>query len=87
MAARIKIPVNDHDDVCATHYLVEYKQDTEPSYSSLQNQIAVEDGSPPQWVLIVENLVEDVLYDIRVTRYCCDGTVSTPTTTTVLTTP
>lgn len=91
MAASLAIPVSDHSLECSIYYLVEYKLAGDPAYTStgFQTATAVEEGSPlvTNYYLYVHNLIENVDYDLRTTRYCCDGNVSTPTTSTVNTTP
>lgn len=71
MARNIIIPITDHDDACTLYYLVQYKLTTETSYTTFQwfdDQIEI------------NNLADDSTYDVIITRYCCTGTTSTPTT-------
>jgi hypothetical protein len=69
MARKITIPITDHNDVCNTGYTVAYKMDGAP-YWTTQNMFA-----PP---FEISNLLDDVLYNIRITRQCCDGLASAP---------
>lgn len=68
----ISIEITDHDSVCTDYYQVEYKLATEAGYTLGANQFE----SPIQ----INQLEDDALYNIRITRFCCDGNFSTPLT-------
>lgn len=78
MAKIIYIPVTDHNDgdVCSLHYTVRFKLSSVLNWTELTNQQPEEYGSPLQWVLPLQPLEDDLLYDYEVIRYCCDGLVS-----------
>lgn len=81
MAKRITIPITDHNTggVCTQYYQVEYKINGEAGYSFSQTMFA----SP----IVLDNMLENTIYDVRITRVCCDNVSSTPATFTVDTTP
>lgn len=70
MAAKnITIPITDHDDNCTTYYLVEYKLSSDSAYTSFQ------------WFndqIVIGNVLDASEYDVRITRYCCNGATSAP---------
>ena len=69
MARKITIPITDHEDVCSTSYSVSYKL-TGDSYWTTQSMYV-----PP---FEIGNLLDDVVYNIRIVRQCCDGLQSAP---------
>lgn len=69
MARVIYIVVDDEDTICNEGYLVEYKLDTDVDWTRLTPDPS---GSP----IAIPNLEDDVLYNVRYKRYCCDGTIS-----------
>jgi hypothetical protein len=89
MARRIIQPITDHNDgtTCTLYYGVRFKLSSDSAWTDLGNVYAEETGSPPYWAIIIDNLEDDVNYDIEITRYCCEGTVSAVATDTILTTP
>lgn len=76
MAKQVTIPVTTSD--CIQYYIVEYKTTGDPGYTFNQQYFV----QP----IVLENLADTTSYDVRITPYCCDGTVGTPTTTTFDTT-
>lgn len=64
MARKITIPITDHNSVCSTGYTVAWKVDGETLWTQQQYFI------PP---FELSNLLDDTLYNIRITRSCCDG--------------
>lgn len=80
MAKRITIPITDHNTsgVCTQYYQVEYKMNGEVGYSFSQMMFA----SP----IVLDNMLENTIYDVRITRICCDNVTSTPVIFTVDTT-
>lgn len=66
----ISIEISDHGSGCTSYYQVEYKLASEAGYTLGENQFE----SPIQ----INQLEDDALYNIRITRFCCDGTFSTP---------
>lgn len=66
---KVTIPVDDNEDVCNTGYLVEYRIDGVEEWTQLF-------PNPLSSPIIIENLEDDTLYNIRVMRQCCNGTVS-----------
>lgn len=65
MNKNITIPITDSN--CTQYYLVEYKLSTDTAYASFQwydNQIKI------------YNLADSSIYNVRITRFCCDGTSS-----------
>lgn len=75
----ITIPITDDTTECNEGYIVEYKITTDVDYTRVfPDQL----GSP----VVITGLLDDTLYDVRVTRKCCNGSFSTPTTDVVDTT-
>lgn len=78
---KITIPITDDGTVCNVGYIAEYKLTTDTEYTRVFPDPT---GTP----IVITNLLDSMLYDVRITRKCCDGvTFSTPTTTVVDTTP
>lgn len=69
MARKITIPLTDHDTTCSTSYTVSYKLEGETLWTSQPYFI------PP---FELNNLLDDSLYNIKITRHCCDGIQSAP---------
>lgn len=69
---------NNYGDECTQSYKVEVKLTSD----SVFVERPVQYTSPVQ----VDSLEDDTSYDIRITRRCCNGTISTPQTVTILTT-
>jgi len=63
---------------CTMKYNKAYKKSADPDYIDAGEQLS----SP----IIIDGVDDDTSYDIRITRTCCDGVVSPPSVTTVLTT-
>lgn len=80
MAKRITIPDLNFNDgsTCTSYYAIRIKRIDAINWSVLLNQFS----SP----IIIDNLEEDVEYNIEITRYCCEGTNSAPVTINILTT-
>ena len=64
MARKITIPLTDHDTTCSTSYTVSYKLEGETLWTSQPYFI------PP---FEISSLLDDSLYNFRITRHCCDG--------------
>lgn len=73
MALRTFITINDSDTGCYQYYIVEYKAPTDIGFSRAPDAF----GSPA----VIDGLSDGVEYTIRITKVCCDGTLSTPVTT------
>lgn len=69
MARDLIINISDHDTSCTLYYLVQYKLSTETSFTTFQWF----DGN-----IEIYNAADDSLYDIYVTRYCCNGSIASP---------
>lgn len=69
MARKITIPITDHNSHCSTGYTVGYKLEGETLWIERPYFI------PP---FKISNLLDDTLYNIRITRTCCDGITSAP---------
>lgn len=65
------------DDECTFYYIVEYKLSGDTGYTSFNTS-----DNP----IVIQPLVSDSSYDVRVTRVCCNGISSGTATTTVDTT-
>jgi hypothetical protein len=77
---KILIPITDDGTECNEGYIVEYKLTSDTDYTRVfPDQL----GTPVE----ITGLLDDVSYDVRVTRKCCNGTLSDPTIDTVITTP
>lgn len=72
MARRITIPIANHeaDGICTAYYIVEYRMNGEDGYSFMQQMF----DSP----FVLDNLLDDTIYDFRITRYCCNEISSPP---------
>lgn len=68
----IQIPITDHGSTCTSYYLVEWKLSTDTGYNTMN--WAVE---PP---IIINNVLDASTYNVRITRFCCDGSQSVPLT-------
>lgn len=73
------IPIDDSADVCNDGYIVEYKQAAVTDYTRL---LPDPFGTP----VIIQNLADDMEYDVRIKRKCCNGDISAWTTITIDTT-
>lgn len=72
MAQQITIPINDTPgSPCVFFYTVEYRFNGQPTYILYPQQFYI---SP----IVLEGFQDGALYDIRITRTCCDGVVSDP---------
>lgn len=65
------IPITNHPDQCVAYYGVQYKLSGDPGYTVLPDWYA-----PPP--IIIYGLLDGSNYDVRITRFCCDGQVSDP---------
>ena len=74
----VTIPITDHDSVCSSGYLVRYKASFETSWTIVTPTPII----PP---IVLVGLLNATLYNLEISRYCCDGTTSNPTTTTFTT--
>lgn len=73
----IFIDIDDHGTECTAYYLVEYKLTADAGYIALPFQF----NTPVE----IKGLQANESYDVRVTRFCCNGDQGTPTTTTIST--
>lgn len=69
MAKKITIPLTDHEDNCTGYYLVEYKITGEVGYNTITTYTDQ---------VTINNVADDSIYDVRVTRHCCNGGISAP---------
>lgn len=74
MARQITIPITDTPD-CVAYYLVEYKLAGSDGYEFSQQYF----DTP----IVLDNLLDNTEYEIRITRYCCNGVSATPVDITV----
>lgn len=66
-----KTTINITDgSVCATSYGIEIKKSSDMFWQPLENQLSLP--------IVVENLQDSTDYNVRITRNCCNGTVSDP---------
>lgn len=79
--ANIIIPITDHnaDGVCTVQYDIRWQYSGTGVWLGSDTQF----DSP----IVLNNLSNNTAYDIEITRNCCDGSLSTPVTFTVDTTP
>lgn len=66
---KITIPITDHASNCTNYYLVEWKLSSESGYNST---------TWPNDQIVISNLQDASVYDVRITRYCCNGGTSAP---------
>lgn len=64
----ITIPVTNHSTECTNHYIVEYRRDGLMDYTRLYPDPTID--------TIVIGVSEHGLYNIRISRVCCDGNQS-----------
>lgn len=69
MARQITIPIEATGD-CVEYYLGEYKLTGDVGYIHSQQFFTTP--------IVFNNLLDNTIYDIRITRYCCGGASSTP---------
>lgn len=74
MAQRSYISFSDPNPDCLIRYIVEYKAHTDITFNRAPDVFT----SPA----VVYGLTAGVAYDFRITKECCDGTISPPTTVT-----
>lgn len=81
MSRQVTLPIDNHDapGMCTQYYVVEYKPQSDPNYAVLS-------PNPMDSPIVIDNLLDDIIYDIRVTRFCCNGQSSIAASTTVDTT-
>lgn len=65
----ITVPLTDHDANCTTSYLVEWKLSTDANYVN-NTQFSSQ--------IVIENVLDNSMYDVRITRNCCNGGTSAP---------
>lgn len=73
------LPIDDDADVCNTGYIVEYKLTGDVDYTRLY-------PDPMGDTVLLQNLDDDVTYDVRIKRKCCNGDTSAWATLTLDTT-
>lgn len=73
------IPIDDFNDHCSEGFIVEYKLAGEVDYTRLF-------PDPLITPVVITNLADDMTYDVRIKRKCCDGQQSNWTTVSVDTT-
>lgn len=75
MPKKVTIPIDFPSPItdaeCTSSYLVEYKLSSAVSYVS---EIQVN-----PYEVVINNLLDNETYNIRITRNCCGGLVSAPT--------
>lgn len=76
---KITIPITDDDTECNQGYIAEYKLTSDSEYTRVFPDPT---GSPIEIV----GLLDDVEYNVRITRKCCNGSYSPVTSTVVDTT-
>jgi|GEM_PF-3382193 len=74
------IPITDDGSVCNQGYVVRYKLGTDPSFTTLF-------PNPTESPIVINGLIDDEEYDLEVQRICCDGQLSTVTSTSFTATP
>lgn len=67
----ISIPITDDGDQCNSSYLVEIKLSGDAGYSIVP-------GIFTESPIVINNLQDGAVYDVRITRNCCDGQISPP---------
>lgn len=68
MARTASIPISDHGSECTQYYEIQYKLvgDSEYTVMPFQTEGTVE----------INNLLDDSEYNVKIRRYCCNGTYS-----------
>jgi hypothetical protein len=79
MAQTLTIPIDDHSTACTMYYLVQYKFNGDVGYFFTDKFY----DSP----IVLQNMQDSAVYDIRITRYCCNGSTADPVDITTSTTP
>lgn len=67
----ITLPITDDGSQCNSSYLVEIKLSGDAGYSIVPGIFT---ATP----IVINNLQDGAVYDVRVTRNCCDGQISPP---------
>jgi hypothetical protein len=75
----ISIPVTDDGTECNLGYIAEFKLTADSDYTRFY-------PDPTASPIVITGLLDDSMYDLRITRKCCNGSYSAPTLTTVDTT-
>lgn len=66
MARKVTIPISDEGDACSQGYVVQYKLDGSVDWTTLFPQ-------PVAGPIVINNLLDDTVYNMRFKRLCCDG--------------
>lgn len=77
------VPIDDDGDECSQGYEVQYKLAADITWTDLL-------PNPTTTPIVIPGLDDDVAYNVRVRRLCCDGTISDYTqidVTTTITSP
>jgi len=80
MARKLIIPITDEETACSNGYIVRYKPAASINWitlDGLQQVTPIIVTSSPlviEYELYINGLSDSTLYDIGVTRVCCDGT-------------
>lgn len=72
-AKQIIIPITDHADQCSLYYLVEWKLTTASGYNQEKQFLTETENN-----IIIDDVLDNTEYDVRITRYCCNGGISAP---------
>lgn len=64
----LTIPIDDNGEVCNEGYNVQYKLAASIDYTDWPDALT----SP----IVITGLEDDVAYNVRIRRLCCDGSVS-----------
>lgn len=73
------IPITDDGTVCNTGYIVDYKLNSDVSFTRLY-------PDPVTSPIEIQNLEDDQMYTVRIYRKCCNGGTSNYTETEFTTT-
>lgn len=74
------IPIDDDADVCNTGYIVDYKLTSDMAWTRLM-------PDPAESPIEINGLEDDLSYDVRIYRKCCDGQTSLASEDTFTSTP
>lgn len=77
-AKKVSIPITDHnaDGVCTIRYKVRYKSNLDTGYTQLN-------PDPVDSPVEIFGIPADLILDVRVARFCCNGLLSDESSITV----
>lgn len=71
-------PITNHNtgDVCTQYYIVRFKKAEDDNWNTLPQATAELGGSPAVYGVYIEPLEPDTVYNVQITRMCCNNLTS-----------